>query len=100
MVAYAGTLSDTGAKFDASAAFTFGVGNGEVIKGWDVGILGDGQAMGPMRVGSTRKLRIPPALAYGSRGAGCRGPSNCIIPPNSTLDFTVTLKAIKTGRKQ
>lgn len=54
--------------------------------------------MPPMRIGGTRKLRLPPALAYGSRGAGCRGGS-CIIPPNASLDFTVTLKNIKGSKK-
>jgi peptidylprolyl isomerase len=99
-VGYVGTLTDTGSTFDANPLFTFGVGNREVIRGWDLGILGDAeQTLPAMRVGSKRLLRIPAALAYGSRGAGCRGPANCIIPPGSTLDFSVELKRIG-GRKK
>ncbi len=65
----------------------------QVIQGWDLGILG-GEGMPAMRIGGTRTLRIPANLAYGTRGAGCRG-TTCIIPPNASLDFVVELKAIK-----
>jgi peptidylprolyl isomerase len=52
--------------------------------------------MEAMRVGGTRILQLPPALAYGSRGAGCRGPgkTDCVIPPDASLTFEVTLKDI------
>jgi peptidylprolyl isomerase len=80
-----GTLQD-GTKFDSSvdphAPFVFQIGHGEVIKGWDEGVMS-------MHVGGKRKLVIPPQLAYGSRGAGG------VIPPNATIIFEVELLAVK-----
>jgi FKBP-type peptidyl-prolyl cis-trans isomerase FkpA len=80
-VHYTGTLED-GTKFDSSldrnTPFDFTLGAGKVIKGWDEGIAG-------MKVGGTRKLIIPAALAYGDQGAGST------IPPNATLIFEVQL---------
>ncbi|XP_073042693.1 peptidyl-prolyl cis-trans isomerase FKBP13, chloroplastic [Primulina eburnea] len=87
---YVGKL-ENGKVFDSSydrgKPLTFRVGVGEVIKGWDEGILG-GDGIPAMSEGGKRKLRIPPALGYGIRGAGCRGGS-CIIPPDSVLLFDV-----------
>ncbi|KAI9126831.1 hypothetical protein K1719_002427 [Acacia pycnantha] len=87
---YVGKL-ENGKIFDSSynrgKPLTFRVGVGEVIKGWDEGILG-GEGIPPMLAGGKRTLKIPPQLAYGSRGAGCRGGS-CIIPPDSVLLFDV-----------
>ncbi|XP_057799188.1 peptidyl-prolyl cis-trans isomerase FKBP13, chloroplastic [Salvia miltiorrhiza] len=87
---YIGRLAD-GKVFDSSynrgKPLAFRVGVGEVIKGWDDGILG-GEGIPPMLPGGKRKLRIPPALGYGMRGAGCKGGS-CIIPPDSVLLFDV-----------
>ncbi|KAB5573331.1 hypothetical protein DKX38_000525 [Salix brachista] len=59
----------------------------KVIKGWDQGILG-GDGIPPMLAGGKRKLKLPPELAYGMRGAGCKGGS-CIIPPDAVLLFDV-----------
>jgi len=83
----AGAPDQKGALFDSSARagrpFSFVVGAGQVIQGWDQGVPG-------MRVGGLRRLVIPPELAYGSRGAG-----NGAIPPNATLVFEVELVAIQ-----
>lgn len=87
---YVGKL-ESGKIFDSSynrgKPLTFRVGVGEVIKGWDQGILG-GDGIPPMLAGGKRKLKLPPELAYGMRGAGCKGGS-CIIPPDSVLLFDV-----------
>ncbi len=84
-VHYTGLLTD-GKKFDSSLdrnqPFVFKLGAGQVIPGWDSGIVG-------MKVGGKRKLTIPPQLAYGSRGAGN------VIPPDSTLVFEVELLDVK-----
>lgn len=84
-VHYKGTLLD-GTKFDSSydrdQPFSFTLGQGQVIPGWEQGILG-------MRVGGKRKLTISPVLAYGENGV----PG--VIPPNSTLVFTVELLEVK-----
>ena len=78
---YIGKLDD-GSVFDSASRFEFTLGAGDVIKGWDLGIVG-------MKVGGSRKLFVPSKLGYGKRGAMPE------IPPNSNLHFTVTLKEIK-----
>ena len=83
-VQYVGTLTN-GNKFDSSRdrgkGFTFQLGAGQDIKGWDLGVSG-------MRIGGVRQLTIPPHLAYGERGFPP------VIPPNSTLVFEVELLGI------
>ncbi|RVX02775.1 Peptidyl-prolyl cis-trans isomerase FKBP13, chloroplastic [Vitis vinifera] len=87
---YVGKL-ESGKVFDSSydrgKPLTFRIGVGEVIRGWDQGILG-GDGVPPMLAGGKRTLKLPPELGYGTRGAGCRGGS-CIIPPDSVLLFDV-----------
>lgn len=85
-VNYVGVNYKTGKEFDASwdrgEPFTFTLGAGEVIPGWDQGVEG-------MKVGGRRELIIPPSLGYGSAGAP---PA---IPPNETLVFVVDLEAVE-----
>jgi len=88
-VNYVGSLTD-GTVFDASAdhgstGFTFTLGAGEVIPGWDQGIVG-------MKVGGKRELIIPPSLAYGNQAVGN------IIPANSTLVFQVELLSVTPAK--
>jgi len=83
-VHYTGWLVD-GSKFDSShdreQTFSFKLGAGQVIAGWDQGVAG-------MKVGGTRKLTIPAELGYGERGAGG------VIPPGATLIFKVELISV------
>ena len=81
-VHYVGVAWSDGSEFDSSwernEPFEFGLGRGQVIKGWDQGVAG-------MKVGGRRRLTIPPHLGYGSRGAGG------VIKGNETLVFVVDL---------
>jgi peptidylprolyl isomerase len=85
-VSYVGKLSD-GQVFDASAnhgdgTYSFAIGQGLVIKGWDEGVMG-------MKVGGKRELIIPPDLGYGPDG------SPPVIPPDATLTFTIELLKVQ-----
>jgi FKBP-type peptidyl-prolyl cis-trans isomerase len=89
-VQYVGALTN-GTEFDASRkhgdqGFSFELGKGRVIKGWDEGVAG-------MKEGGKRKLTIPPNLGYGARGAGDK------IPPNATLVFEVELVSVTKPKK-
>lgn len=83
-VNYLGTLTN-GTKFDSSydrnQPFSFNLGTGQVIQGWDQGVAG-------MKVGGKRKLVIPPSLGYGATGQGS-------IPPNATLVFEIELLGVE-----
>ena len=87
VVTYTGWLFDSsqpssqGAQFDTSSNFSFVLGKGQVIDGWDQGLVG-------MKVGGRRRLVIPPSLAYGDTR---HGP----IPPNATLLFDITLVSVQ-----
>jgi FKBP-type peptidyl-prolyl cis-trans isomerase len=85
-VHYTGTLTD-GSKFDSSLEgepFTVPLGQGNVIKGWDEGIVG-------MKVGGKRRLTIPADLAYGDQG------SPPVIPPGATLVFEIELLEVRNN---
>ena len=85
-VHYVGVSWATGKQFDASwdrgDTFEFGLGQGQVIQGWDQGVAG-------MKVGGRRRITIPPDLAYGKRGAGG------VIGPDETLVFVVDLVGVR-----
>ena len=85
-VHYVGVSWATGKQFDASwdrgDTFKFGLGKGQVIRGWDQGVAG-------MKVGGRRRITIPPDLAYGKRGAGG------VIGPDETLVFVVDLVGVR-----
>ena len=85
-VHYVGVSWSNGRQFDASwdrgEPFSFGLGAGQVISGWDQGVAG-------MRVGGRRRLTIPPHLGYGDRGAGG------VIAPGETLVFVVDLLGVR-----
>ncbi len=85
-VHYVGVSWKTGKQFDASwdrgDTFKFGLGRGQVIRGWDEGVAG-------MRVGGRRRITIPPDMAYGKRGAGSA------IGPDETLVFVVDLVGVR-----
>jgi FKBP-type peptidyl-prolyl cis-trans isomerase len=87
-VGYTGWLDDSskpdskGTQFDTSQSFSFQIGIGQVIKGWEQGVVG-------MRVGGQRRLVIPPELAYGTAGSGVN------IPANATLVFDITLLSVQ-----
>jgi peptidylprolyl isomerase len=85
-VHYVGVAFRSGEEFDASwergRPFEFRLGKGQVIPGWDAGVLG-------MKVGGRRKLTIPSAMAYGARGAGG------VIEPHEPLVFVVDLLAVE-----
>ena len=85
-VHYVGVSWKTGEQFDASwdrgDTFKFGLGKGQVIRGWDEGVAG-------MRVGGRRRITIPPDMAYGKRGAAG------VIGPDETLVFVVDLVAVR-----
>jgi FKBP-type peptidyl-prolyl cis-trans isomerase len=87
-VHYTGTLKENGKQFDSSLdrgePIKFPLGRGQVIKGWELGIKN-------MCVGEKRELVIPPALGYGSAGAGG------VIPPNASLMFSVHLVSLEKG---
>lgn len=86
VVHYVGVAYSTGEEFDSSwnreAPFAFPIGSGNVIAGWDRGVVG-------MKVGGRRQLVIPPDLAYGERGAGAA------IAPGETLIFVVDLLEVR-----
>jgi peptidylprolyl isomerase len=85
-VHYVGVAWKTKQQFDASwdrgDTFKFGLGKGQVIRGWDEGVAG-------MKVGGRRRITIPPELGYGARGAGG------VIGPNETLVFVVDLVGVR-----
>ena len=86
VVHYVGVAYSSGEEFDASwnrgQSFEFSLGGGQVIAGWDQGVVG-------MKVGGRRRLVIPPHLGYGDRGAGL------VIPPGETLIFVVDLLDVR-----
>jgi FKBP-type peptidyl-prolyl cis-trans isomerase len=86
-VHYVGRL-DSGKEFDSSrarnASFTFELGGGRVIDGWEEGLAG-------MRVGEIRRLIIPPSMGYGARGVGA-------VPPNAILEFDMELLSLTPHR--
>ena len=85
-VSYRGTLDD-GTVFDSAKSFVFTLGAKDVIRGWDMGIVG-------MREGGKRRLVVPPKLGYGQRGSGSAAESG-YIPPGATLHFLIQIKKVR-----
>jgi hypothetical protein len=92
-VQYTGWLTDA-TLFDSSRSrnqpFTFTIGQGQVIPGWDEGVPG-------MAIGGKRKLIIPSALAYGTQGQTDPNTGATVIPPNANLVFDIQLLTVKPG---
>ena len=90
-VSYTGWLHDNtrtdakGRQFDSQSSFSFTLGVGQVIRGWDMGVVG-------MRLGGQRRLVLPPEFAYGAAGAGS---GTNAIPPNATLVFDITMLGVQ-----
>jgi FKBP-type peptidyl-prolyl cis-trans isomerase FkpA len=85
VVNYSGWLKEGGVKFDSSIEdrpFTFRLGAGDAIKGWDEGLMG-------MKVGGKRRLVIPPELGFGKQGVGS------VVPPNAVLVYEFELLAVR-----
>jgi FKBP-type peptidyl-prolyl cis-trans isomerase FkpA len=94
-VQYTGWLQSNGSMFDSSrqpgrTSFTFQIGQGQVIPGWEEGLLG-------MKIGGKRCLRIPGALAYGAQGQTNPQTGAVTIPPNATLVFEIELVSLAPG---
>ena len=84
-----------GGRVDAGKFFVFGVGAGEVVRGFDALVAGD-ESTPAMRAGGKRRAIVPASMAYGQRGAGCdKDGNNCRIPPGSDLEFYVELLEVK-----
>lgn len=83
-VAYKGRMMSNGKQFDQGDGYSFKMGEGQVIQGWDQGVEG-------MKVGGKRTLRIPPNLAYGDRGA------KNVIPPGAHIEFDCELVGIASN---
>lgn len=92
-VTYSGWLYDSaasnleGTEFNANQTFPFALGEGQVIPGWDQGLVG-------MKVGGTRTLIVPASLAYGAAGV-TNSSGQVVIPPNTALVFTVQLLSVQ-----
>ncbi|HEV7785671.1 MAG TPA: FKBP-type peptidyl-prolyl cis-trans isomerase [Thermoanaerobaculia bacterium] len=85
VVSYSGWLKEGNVKFDSSIEdrpFTFRLGTGDAIKGWDEGLMG-------MKVGGKRRLVIPPELGFGKQGVGS------VVPPNAVLIYEFELLAVR-----
>jgi FKBP-type peptidyl-prolyl cis-trans isomerase len=94
-VQYTGWLQSNGSMFDSSrqpgrTSFTFQIGQGQVIAGWEEGLLG-------MKIGGKRCLRIPGALAYGAQGQSNPQTGAVTIPSNATLVFEIELISLAPG---
>jgi hypothetical protein len=94
-VQYTGWQQSNGSPFDTSrqagrSAFSFQIGQGQVIAGWDEGLLG-------MKIGGKRCLIIPSGLAYGAQGQTDQTTGAVIIPPNATLVFEIELLSLAPG---
>merc|ERR1719203_1585882 len=79
---YVGRVVETGREFDARQRFSFILGNGDVVRGLEIGLL-------EMGIGEVRRLRVPSVLGFGSRGSRVFG-----IPPGATLHYEVQLRSI------
>lgn len=94
-VDFTARVADTGKVYDGSRGFEFTLGQGEVVPGWELAVLGT-DGVPPIKEGGIRTVRIPPELAYGEDGYSCLYglSTSCRVPPSSSVVITFDFKGL------
>ncbi|KAL4436581.1 hypothetical protein ABPG75_003720 [Micractinium tetrahymenae] len=94
-VDFTARVVDSGKVYDGSRGFEFTLGQGEVVPGWELAVLG-GEGVPPIKEGGIRTVRIPPELAYGEDGYSCLYglSTSCRVPPKSSVQITFTFQGL------